>query len=163
MNIIGLKSVSFYNCSLFNNEARQAESPRSLHKDGFTSPYLNGDGGGIQIGFECNMNEIDIKFENCNFKKNKAKRHGGALAIQTLKTVEINKCSFELNEANFQFSSSSSSELLTENHYDKKNSGKGGAIYINPSYYYTTGSADNALLILIQHKMVLQFMLKGMI
>ena len=131
-------SITFYNCSITNNKARKCITPRLSSSDLFNSreDYHNGDGGGIQIGFGCTMNEVLVKFENCSFKDNKAERHGGAIAIQTLKSVEITGCTFESNKANFNFDSST--EILEyESHYYKKIEGRGGAIYINPAYSYT--------------------------
>lgn len=45
------------------------------------------------------------------------------------------------NLANYNFQSSKS-ELLVENHFDKKSEGRGGAIYINPIYTYMDPKAQ---------------------
>lgn len=94
--IEGISSLSFSNCKFLNNKAIQNTliSRPSQYEN---IPYYNGDGGGIQLGYSCDMNNMDVKFENCEFKNNEAYRHGGALAIQTLKNVQITGCTFEGN------------------------------------------------------------------
>lgn len=79
------------------------------------------------------MNDMNVLFSECNFLNNNAYRHGGALALQTYTIVRIEKCVFESNCANIN---EIESELLYNNHFDKKSKGRGGAIYINPSYSY---------------------------
>lgn len=78
-----------------------------------------------------------IEIINCEFKRNKAKRHGGALSIRTGKSVLIRDCEFESNVANNE---NNSSELLFTNHYDWKNKGFGGAIYLNPTFRTDDGN-----------------------
>ena len=68
---------------------------------------------------------VDITLTNCAFKRNKATKHGGAVALQTHGSVVIRDCAFEDNKAN-NIGSSSSSLLLAE-----KNEGRGGAIFIS--------------------------------
>ena len=135
MMIFNINKLIFTSCDFINNEARknhnQARNNDMIIPGGL---YYNGDGGAIQIGFHCWSNKAALTFESCTFKKNRAVRHGGALAIQTLTTVNINNCMFESNEANYNFESSA--ELLIENHFNKKTQGRAGAIYINPSYFY---------------------------
>ena len=136
------EKISFYNCSFINNKARKCNIPRSSIYTLYNSneDYYNGDGGGIQIGFECSTNEVLVTFEKCIFKDNKAERHGGAIAIQTLRTVEITDCIFESNYANYNFDSSSGL-LEYDTHYHKKREGRGGAIYINPAYTYSSNGS----------------------
>ena len=81
-------------------------------------------GGAIQFGFGNYLASLSVTISNCVFKENEARKHGGALAIQTQGAVLINNCTFENNKI-----SSSSSLLL-----DDKAEGKGGAIYLNPSF-----------------------------
>lgn len=81
------------------------------------------------------MKDKALKFNKYTFKRNKAFRHGWALSIQTLNKVEIVDCIFESNEAFADFESSGN--LLFENHYHKKDEGRGGAIYINPTFTYS--------------------------
>lgn len=80
------------------------------------------------------MSNTDLEFISCNFTKNKASKHGGALAIQTLKTVNIINCTFDSNIADNR--ETSFSLLSYQNHFDKKKEGRGGAIYINPTFSY---------------------------
>ncbi|KAK8854425.1 hypothetical protein M9Y10_016987 [Tritrichomonas musculus] len=122
----GVKNFYFNDCKFINNVAIKDTETR-------ISNYYAGDGGGIQYGFTESIYNINMKFENCLFSKNKAIRHGGAIALQTTGTVEIISCTFEENVANYQYQSSSS-ELLAENYFHLKSEGRGGAIYINPSF-----------------------------
>lgn len=78
------------------------------------------------------MNNIDVKFDNCQFINNEAYRHGGAIAIQTMQRVEIIDCLFEHNIAHHL---SDSSNLLFGNYFHPKTKRRGGAIYINPTYH----------------------------
>ena len=133
MIVHNINNLLFTCCDFINNEARK-NGNRNVDIDIPGGDYYNGDGGAIQIGFYCLTNNASLTFNSCTFNKNKAARHGGALAIQTLSTVEINFCLFELNEANYDFGSTA--ELLIENHFNKKKQGRAGAIYINPSYIY---------------------------
>ncbi|KAK8844362.1 hypothetical protein M9Y10_024577 [Tritrichomonas musculus] len=128
--IVKLNEVSFEDCKFINNLV--TSSNRDTTPTGMTERYKSGDGGAFQYGFTNTVYEINLKFENCLFSRNKAVRHGGALALQTVGTVVINKCTFEENVANFK---ASSAELL-ENHFTKKAEGRGGAIYINPVFEY---------------------------
>lgn len=138
VQIIDAENITFQNCSFTNNQAKQTQNQRTpaIELYGSNEEYKNGDGGGIQIGFGCNMNEVDVTFNKCNFSENKAQRHGGAISIQTLKKVEITDCVFISNYANYGFSTDSNL-LEYDTHYHKKLEGRGGAIYINPAYSYT--------------------------
>lgn len=98
--------------------------------------YYNGDGGAIQLGYICKMNDMNVQFEGCDFINNKAIRHGGALAIQTYYMVTIERCTFESNIANYKPSSSSSSELLYGNYFSLKSDGRGGAVYLTIAFTY---------------------------
>ena len=122
-----VKEVSFEDCKFINNVAT---SSNRGHVPTGMQAYTSGDGGALQYGFSTSIYEINMKFDNCLFSRNKAVRHGGALALQTVGTVVINKCTFEENIANYK---QSSGELL-ENHFNKKSEGRGGAIYINPVF-----------------------------
>lgn len=94
-------------------------------------------GGAIQFGFLNSTLNKCIEIINCEFKRNKAKRHGGALSIRTGKSVLIRDCEFESNVANNE---NNSSELLFTNHYEWKNKGFGGAIYLNPTFRTDDGN-----------------------
>lgn len=82
------------------------------------------------------MNQFDITFERFELKCNHAHRHGGAISIQTIKDVYVLDCIFEENSANYNFDSNSA-DLLVNNHFHKKYDGRGGVIYINPSFTYS--------------------------
>ena len=108
-------------------------------------------------------------FNRCTFSKNKAVRHGCAIAIQTCQKVEIIQFIFDGNIANYK--PSSSLELLEiKDYYNWKDEGKGGAIYINPVFTYKDHDPQNKLLSeiniekchlnQIQHLMAMQFILK---
>ena len=129
--ITGTSKITFERCNFINNVALKSPSARK-QSPGFD--YFSGDGGGIQYGFTASISNVDMIFNNCVFRENKAVRHGGAIAIQTKKTVEINSCIFEDNIANYQ--PSGSSELLYNNYFNLKTEGRGGAIYINPTFTY---------------------------
>lgn len=132
LHLGGIGDLSFVNCNFTNNSVKQnKELSRATDKE--DTSYYNGDGGAIQIGYICTMNQFDITFDECEFVNNHAHRHGGALSIQTIKNVNILDCKFESNSANYVFDLASSSELLFDNHYNKKHEGRGGTIYINPS------------------------------
>lgn len=126
-----IQQITFDECVFINNMAQQDTSMSWPTKG--SSQYFNGDGGGLQIGYFCTFNEENILFQDCKFINNSAHRHGGAIAIQTIGLDKITRCLFENNKANYHLESS---ELLIENHFDKKTEGRGGAIYINPSYEY---------------------------
>lgn len=81
--------------------------------------------------------KLCIEIISCEFKRKKAKRHGGALSIRTWKSVLIRDCEFESNVANNE---NNSSELLFTNHYDWKNKGFDGAIYLNPTFRTDDGN-----------------------
>lgn len=94
-------------------------------------PYYQG--GAISYGFS-NINiNAHIRIIQCEFKRNKAKHHGGAIFIQTSKTVFISDCGFESNIAN---NDKKESMLLFENYYERKDKGFGGAIFLNPSFNF---------------------------
>ena len=136
-------SILFFDCKFINNKAGSDNSNRNSMLSEIDPNYRAGDGGGVQLGFLRNLKESAIKFEQCEFRDNKAIRHGGALAIQTTSTVEIINCTFESNSANSNIDSFSL-ELLWENHFDKKTQGRGGAIYINPAFSYTSSSSSGS-------------------
>ena len=129
---IGISQLNLVKCNFTNNKANQNRDA-SRPKQENQKDYYNGDGGAIQLGYSCQMNDMNVLFSECIFINNKASRHGGALAIQTHTIVTIEECIFENNVANYI---EKDSELLYENHFDKKSEGRGGAIYINPAYSY---------------------------
>lgn len=130
---MGISTLRFNNCYLKKNKAIQNKSTSRPNQENGIS-YYNGDGGGIQLGYFCLTNEMNIIFNECFFGHNMAQRHGGAISIQTTKEVKIENCKFVSNFANCDFDLESN--LLFENHFNKKSYGKGGAIYINPAYSY---------------------------
>ncbi|KAK8892681.1 hypothetical protein M9Y10_029921 [Tritrichomonas musculus] len=133
IKISGIEYLSFIGCTFDNNTAKQnKETSRPIQRS--KSPYYNGDGGCIQIGYVCMFNNFFISFDKCYFKNNKAERHGGAIAIQTIWDVNITNCVFENNVANY--GKSSSKNLKGSSYYDQKREGRGGAIYINPTNSY---------------------------
>ena len=73
---------------------------------------------------------MNVLFEHCEFKGNNACWHGGAIAIQTFGNVYIIDCLFKDNKADV---SETSGQILW-NHFNLKEKGRGGAIYINPNY-----------------------------
>lgn len=93
-------------------------------------PYYQG--GAVQCGFSKDLTDISLKITNCVFKRNQAYKHGGAVAIQIQGTITIKNCTFEENRANCK--SSTAKLLLYEDNTDKKEEGRGGAIYINPTF-----------------------------
>ncbi|WP_334089872.1 hypothetical protein, partial [Helicobacter typhlonius] len=106
---IGLKlnninNVLLNDCKFENNCAKQdkSQSRPTLSEDPL---YYNGDGGAIQIGYYRESENMVVSFYECNFIKNKAQRHGGAISIQTLKDITINDCTFTKNEANIDSNS----------------------------------------------------------
>ncbi|KAK8871920.1 hypothetical protein M9Y10_007666 [Tritrichomonas musculus] len=139
IQFLGIAQLNFNKCEFKENSAKQ-DNTKSRPTQNADQQYYNGDGGGIQLGYICTMNSINVLFLECTFTSNHAQRHGGAIAIQTSMLVEIERCVFENNVANYNFDGSA--KLLTENHFHKKNEGRGGAIYINPSYTYDDSSLD---------------------
>ena len=135
--ITGTDKIEFNNCEFINNIALKSPNKRNQYPTGYNE-YFTGDGGGIQYGFSQSISNVDLTFEGCLFRQNKAVRHGGAIAIQTQKTVEIIRCTFEGNVANYQ--TTTSIEMLYDNHYNKKPEGRGGAIYLNPSFTSNQGT-----------------------
>ena len=131
----GLSQLQFDNCNFVNNEAIQ-DTTTSRPNEESKPPYFNGDGGAIQLGYICSMRDMKVIFSKCDFERNKAQRHGGAISIQTLNTVELIECTFNENKANYDFGS----ELLFTNYYEKKLEGRGGAIYLNPIFTYSGDS-----------------------
>lgn len=87
------------------------------------------------------LNDVNLQLQNCKFFNNRAYRHGGAISIQTIGFVKIIGCVFENNKANCLCDSS---KLLVDNYFDKKSEGRGGALYINPSYTYDDSSQCNS-------------------
>ena len=71
------------------------------------------------------MFKSSIEIVDCEFKRNKAKKHGGAVANRTAKTVLIQDCKFETNLAN---NANGNSQLLSN---DK---GFGGGVYLCPVF-----------------------------
>lgn len=135
----GINQLAFVDsCFIGNGAVQNYDVGRPIQVS--KKPYYNGDGDGIQLGYICSTNNYNVLFQQCTFNKNHAQRHCGAIAIQTTGTVEIISCIFENNEAYYNFNSGS--ELLIENHFDKKYEGRGGAIYINPSYTYEDNSNE---------------------
>lgn len=118
VHIEGVSELFIIECDFQNNKASQ-ESSISLSSKSYDNDLFNGNGGGFQIGRNCKTNGINISFENCIFRNNKADQHGGAISIQTTSTITITNCTFERNIANY-----------------KSKEGKGGSIYINPSFNY---------------------------
>lgn len=127
--ISGTEKITFTGCEFTSNSALQIAEPRPKPEN--STDYFNGDGGGIQFGYSTDYYNVDIEFNQCSFKGNKAFRHGGAVALQTVKTVTITYCTFEGNSANNQ---ETSSKLLYDTYYHLKSEGRGGAIYINPTF-----------------------------
>lgn len=126
----GIESLIFDKCCFKNNTSKQDLSKSRTAEN--EASYYNGDGGGIQLGYSCSLSDFDVAFKFCKFENNKADRHGGAIAIQTLRTVSIVNCTFNNNVANCIHQSSSS--LLTTDYFNLKKDGRGGAIYINPDF-----------------------------
>lgn len=122
----------FDRCNFINNTALSTTTSRIQRPS--NKNYYPGDGGGIQYGFTASIYDIELHFTECLFRDNKATRHGGAIAVQMNNNVEIRECIFENNIANYQ---PSNSQLLYENYFDLKTEGRGGAIYINPTFTYT--------------------------
>lgn len=127
--------LTFNGCLFIRNRVDQAQVSRPAN----TTKYSNGDGGAFQYGFSSDVYETDIELVNCIFIDNKAYRNGGAVALQTVKTVIISNCTFENNKADQK---SSSSKLLFENHFDKKSEGRGGALYFNPVFVHQNQQED---------------------
>ncbi|KAK8848039.1 protein polyglutamylation [Tritrichomonas musculus] len=120
-------TITFEKCNFINNFAKKSPSSRAQKPDG--NKYFSGDGGGMQYGFSSSINNV-----NMVFRDNKAVRHGGALAIQTIQAVEIIDCLFENNIADYK--SANSEMLAINNYFNLKAEGRGGAIYLNRSFSY---------------------------
>lgn len=132
--ITDVKNMEFKDCHFIGNTALKDSTPRDKVPLGATeSVYYQGDGGGFQYGFSETIYDINMIFDNCEFRENKAVRHGGALALQTVGTVEIRHCTFINNIAGYD-PKSSSAQLLFNNYYSYKTHGRGGAIYLNPAF-----------------------------
>lgn len=110
-------TFKYTNCHFINIRNEHSNQPSSQ-------------GGAIQYFSNDNV-EVDFEITNCEFNNNKAYLHGGAISLRTSGRVSITGCIFEFNEAN---SRSSSSKLLFNNYYERKNQGNGGAIYLNPTF-----------------------------
>lgn len=134
----GIPELIFDKCNFVNNEAHQDKSKSRPLANSDTIPYYNSDCGAIQIGCQAETAEMVLRFRDCNFRENKAFWHGGALAIQTIKELELYNCKLEQNIANCDFETSSSN-LLFENYFHKKKDGRGGAIYLN----HASGCVDS--------------------
>lgn len=135
--------LSLIDCEFINNKAEQDNSTNRMPA-GSRYEYFNGDGEGIQIGFSDKINSkiSKLTFDRCNFEGNKAYRHGGGIAVQGVGEVHITECNFTSNSANYR--EESRSELLFSNHYDLKDEGRGGAIYINPTYCASSKECANS-------------------
>lgn len=134
--------ITFNNCKFINNAALKSPSPRGKYPP--EGKYYTGDGGGIQYGYSDSLYKIDMIFTSCTFKRNKAVRHGGAIALQTVQKVEIIGCIFEENVADYK--QPSTAELLYDNHYFKKTEGRGGALYFNPTFRHKDMKGENLTL-----------------
>ena len=93
-----INNLKFVSCYFTGNKAEQ-DSTISRPVPSADSHYYNGEGGAIQLGYLCPLNNINVKFDLCEFSKNSAYRHGGAIAIQTLGSVDIIGCTFTENTA----------------------------------------------------------------
>ncbi|KAK8878570.1 hypothetical protein M9Y10_005350 [Tritrichomonas musculus] len=146
MAFSGISELVFDKCYFVKNEAHQdrSESRPIAIKDADQTPYYNGDGGAIQIGCQTETAGMIVRFKNCNFNNNKAARHGGALAIQTIKEIELFECKIERNNENFDFESSSN--LLYEKYFHKKKDRRGGAIYLNPAVGCVDSTIENVVI-----------------
>lgn len=132
--VTDVENIEFKNCHFIGNTALKDSTPRDKVPLGATeSVYYQGDGGGFQYGFSNTIYDVNMFFDNCEFRENKAVRHGGALALQTVGTVEIRRCTFIDNIAGYD-PKSSSAQLLFNNYYSYKTHGRGGAIYLNPAF-----------------------------
>lgn len=64
--------------------------------------YYPGDGGALQFCFSNTIHNVDMTFLRCYFLQNKAVWNGGALALQTIKRVDIINCTFDENLADYK-------------------------------------------------------------
>ncbi|KAK8844323.1 hypothetical protein M9Y10_024537 [Tritrichomonas musculus] len=142
--IVKVETVEFESCNFINNVALRSPLARYQRPD--NKAYYSGDGGAMQYGFSDSISNINLIYNKCKFSKNKAVRHGGALAIQTVGTVEITNCQFEENVANYKAHESSAAARLLDNYYDLKSEGRGGAIYVNPSFSYNKSNTNRKIL-----------------
>lgn len=74
------KRLHFKGCKFNSNIAKQDMSARRPGQPS-KGDYYNGDGGGIQLGYTCEMNDMEVIFEGCTFIGNKAERHGGFIKL----------------------------------------------------------------------------------
>lgn len=85
-----INTIKFSNCKFLNNIALKSPVPRDkLPREATEASYYSGDSGGVQFGFSNTIYNVNMIFNNCQFIGNRAVRHGGALALQTVKDVEI--------------------------------------------------------------------------
>lgn len=143
--ITNTPTIQFSNCHFINNVAMRSPNGRDKYP---TEPiervYYSGDGGAIQYGFSDTIYNVTMEFVGCVFRNNGAVRHGGALALQTVRDVIISGCTFEDNHANYDIAVQRSAELLDyKNYYSLKTYGRGGAIYLNPAFNHE--SSDKSL------------------
>lgn len=132
----GPTAAEFIECVYRNNVSEKPNQHWQNQKPS-DGDYYPGDDDAIQYGYSSDINDIDMTFTRCKFYENKAVRNDGALAIQTIGICNIINYIFEDIVADYQVSTKSS-DLLFQNYYFVKDKGRGGAIYINPTYSYGT-------------------------
>lgn len=130
----GVSHLIYSNCIFNNNHLNQDKTSNRLDGD---YVYLNGDGGALQIGFDSDTSLMNFTFVDCSFIHNSCERNGGALALQTVSYIGIQRCSFISNQAGIIQETSNQKQIMN-NYYHLKNGGRGGAIYINPYFNATT-------------------------
>ncbi|KAK8837679.1 hypothetical protein M9Y10_036214 [Tritrichomonas musculus] len=126
-------ALTFDSCKWHDNYA--VYSIEEAFANGYKKRY-NGIGGAYQQGIDPNVSNVELRFEDCEFLRNKADREGGALAIQTTKIVTVLNCFFKDNIAGF----TAPSTLLEDDTYT--NMGCGGAIYIDPDFLSDDNQGD---------------------
>lgn len=111
-------SITYENCNF--NDIKNLNSKKPYHQ-----------GGAVQCGFNKDFCNLDLYITNCVFKGNQAFKHGGALAVQIQGSLTIQNTTFEENRANCN----TNAKLLAFHDYtDNKVEGRGGAIYLNPTF-----------------------------
>lgn len=83
--ILDTDTIEFEDCKFINNIALKSTISRKQRPN--NEDYFTGDGGGIQYGFSKTIHDVKMIFTSCEFKRNKAVRHGGAIALQTIQTI----------------------------------------------------------------------------
>lgn len=81
-------TIKYENCKFYD-----------INNNHNTKPHYQG--GAIQYGFSSSNLNAHIEIKSCEFKRNKAIRHGGAVAIRNAKSVTITGSTFEANIANY--------------------------------------------------------------